>query len=526
MVTLTRHLASVTTHAGCGILPGLGIAEAREDAPMSVHWPIIRACIRSPRRVAIVDDQRSYRHVELLVAAMHVASEIERRCDATTIGILLPTSGACAIAVLAGWIAGKTVVPLNFLLKREELQFVIDDCGTDTIISATQMFEFLGYEPTAKSLVRMDQINFKSLPDLRWPASAADDDLAVLLYTSGTSGKPKGVMLTHANLSANIRQIREWVGFGPRHTLMGVLPQFHSFGLTVLTLVPLTLGCKVIYSARFVPTKIVKLIREHRPTAFVGIPSMYGALLQVKDAKPEDFASLEFTVSGGEPLPDDIATRFHDRFHVRINEGYGLTETAPVTNWCRPHEYRPHSVGKPLPNIDERIIDIDSGEVLPPGKDGEIRIKGPNVMRGYFNRPEETAAAFDDQGYFRTGDMGRFDDDGHLYITGRLKEMLIVGGENVFPREIEEVLNAHESIAASAVVGLRDPVRGEIPVAFVELVDGATFNEKSLQAWCRERLAGYKIPRDVHHLEALPRNPTGKILRRELAERLASMNKQ
>ena len=491
---------------------------------MSVHWPIIRTCVRSPGRVAIIDDQRRYKAVELLVAAMHVASEIDRRCSTPTVGVLLPTSGAFAIAALAGWMVGKTVVPLNFLLKREELQFVIDDCGTDTILSAGVMLEHLGYEPRVKSLSRMDEINFKSMPELRWPSSAGDDDLAVLLYTSGTSGKPKGVMLTHANLTANIRQIREWVGFGPRHTLMGVLPQFHSFGLTVLTLVPLTLGCKVVYSARFVPAKIVKLIREHRPTAFVGIPSMYGALLQVKDARPEDFASLEFIVSGGEPLPDDIANRFHERFGARINEGYGLTETSPVTNWCRPDEFRPHSVGRSLPEIHERIIDIDSGRELPPGRDGEVRIKGPNVMRGYYNRAEESTAAFDAEGFFRTGDMGRFDDDGHLFITGRLKEMLIVGGENVFPREIEEVLNAHPSVAASAVVGLRDPIRGEIPVAFIELADGATFDEKALQGWCRERLAGYKVPRDLHVLEALPRNPTGKIVRRDLAAKLKTMS--
>lgn len=484
---------------------------------MSVHWPILRRLLASPGRTVIVDDQRAYRAVELLAAAMHCAGEIERRCSSSTLGVLLPTSGAFAFAALAGWIAGKTVVPLNFLLKRDELQFVIDDCGTDTVLSAGPMLEYLGHEPRVKSLVRIETINFKSMPDLRWPAAADDEDLAVLLYTSGTSGRPKGVMLTHGNLSANVRQIQKWVGFGPGHRLMGVLPQFHSFGLTVLTLVPLTLGCKVVYTARFVPAKIIKLLREHRPTAFVGIPSMYGALLQVKDAGPGDFESLEFIVSGGEPLPDDVARRFHERFGARINEGYGLTETAPVTNWCRPDEYRPHSVGLALPDIDERIIDIDTGASLPPGKDGEIRIKGPNVMRGYHQRPEETAAAFDEHGYFRTGDIGRMDDDGHLFITGRLKEMLIVGGENVFPREIEEVLNAHESVGASAVIGVRDGMRGEIPVAIVELAEGASFDERALQTWCRERLAGYKVPRDIHVIEQLPRSPTGKILRRELA---------
>ncbi|MCA9299993.1 MAG: AMP-binding protein, partial [Phycisphaerales bacterium] len=257
-------------------------------------------------------------------------------------------------------------------------------------------------------------------------------------------------------------------------------------------------------------------LREHRPTVFVGIPSMYNALLRSKSATPEDFASLRLPVSGGEPLPREVADRFHERFGVRILEGYGLTETSPVASVCLPEEWRRGSVGRALPGVRIRIM--ENGTELPPGSDGEIRLEGPNIMRGYYRLPEETATAFDARGAFRTGDIGRLDLDGHLYITGRLKEMMIVGGENVFPREIEEVLNQHPSVADAGVTSRVDPVRGEVPIAFVELAEGCDFDETSILEHCRANLAGYKVPREIRDVEALPRNPTGKILRRALKD--------
>lgn len=487
---------------------------------MSVHWPIIRTCLRNARRELIVDDRRTYRGLDLLIGALHLASEIERRSTTQTVGIMLPTCGLFPMAALAAWMVGKTVVPLNYLLRPDELQFVVDDCGADTIISAGQMLEHMGTVPKARHLLKMEDVGFTGFPEPHWPAGARDDDLAVLLYTSGTSGRPKGVMLTHGNLAANIRQIGDWVDFTTRDILLGVLPQFHTFGLTVLTLLPLTGGCKVVYTARFVPHRIVKSIREHRPTAFIAIPSMYNALLHVKDAGPADFTSLRFAVSGGEPLPDAVFTAFRERYGITINEGYGLTETSPVTNWCRPHEWREHSVGRAVPRVVEKIRDLATNQFLGPNEDGEVLIAGPNIMRGYYNRPDETAAAFDERGYFKTGDIGRLDDDGHLFITGRLKEMMKVGGENVFPREIEEILNLHPAVGASGAIGVSDPIRGELPVAFVEFNEGQTATEVELLTWCRARLAGYKVPRSIVVVSELPRNPTGKIMRRELRKLL------
>jgi long-chain acyl-CoA synthetase len=492
---------------------------------------ILRQALFHPLRTATIDDRQPLTYAKLIAAAFFVAREIRRRTSNPHVGIMLPTSGAFPIALLACWLARRVAVPLNYLLAREELRYVIRDSGIDTVITVDPMLEFIGGRDAIADMVnlmRLEDVKFKGLPPLRWPPRCRRDDLAALLYTSGTSGKPKGVMLTHGNFAANVEDCLKHTGLRGNCTFLGVLPQFHSFGLTALTLLPLAVGARVVYTARFIPQKIVELIRKHRPDLFVGIPSMFGALLAVKSAGPDDFKSIRFAVSGGEALPDAVYEGFLERFSVRILEGYGLTETAPVTHWSTPDHHKRHAVGRSLPRVSTVIVD-DEDRPLPNDADGEILLAGPNIMAGYYNLPEETKEAFvtlperllSRGGFrtttaFRTGDIGRVDEDGYLYITGRKKEMLIVGGENVFPREIEEVLNTHEAISASAVIGRRDDTRGEVPVAFVELNDDADFNESAVRNWCRQHLAGYKVPRKINVVEALPRNPTGKILRRAL----------
>ncbi|MBL9148258.1 MAG: AMP-binding protein [Phycisphaerae bacterium] len=476
---------------------------------------IRRQLLFRPRHVFVVDDRKSWSGLELLAGSWHLAREIEKATSKPAVAVMLPTSGLFPLSMLATWSLGRTLVPINYLLSKPDMEHVLRDAGCDTVITVQPMLDFVGELPAGVRTLKLEDVRFSGVP---WPKLSnplPESEVAVLLYTSGTSGKPKGVMLTGSNLSSNVQQVREWVDFGSHDVMLGVLPQFHSFGLTVLTILPLVIGGKAVYTAKFLPKKIVDLARTHKPTAFIAIPSMYNALLMVKDGKPTDFSSLRFAVSGGEPLPHAVTQGFFDKYGVRLAEGYGLTETSPVTNWCRPFEYRERAVGKPLPRLDQRIVAPD-GRILGKNEDGEIRMKGPNVMKGYRNLPEETAAAFDEHGYFRTGDMGRFDDDGFLYITGRIKEMLIIAGENVFPREIEEVLNAHPSVKDSAVIGASDGSRGEVPLAFVELVDGAAFDETSLRSFCRERLAQFKVPREIRHMEALPRNATGKIVRRQL----------
>lgn len=487
----------------------------------TVHLPILRRLITHPMRTVFVDDQRTWRGIDILVAALHLADVIEARSQSRTVGLLLPTSGAFAAAALAGWMTGRVIVPLNYLLKRPELEHVVKDCDTDTILTVGPMLEYLGYVPSVEHVVRLDCMDFKRAPSPRWPGGAGLDDLAVILYTSGTSGTPKGVMLSHRNLSSNVRQAHRHAKFTSDDVLVGVLPQFHSFGLTVLTLLPMVCGARTVFSARFVPNRIVKTIRDHNATAFVGISSMFGALLQVKSATAEDLRSLRFAVAGGEPLSREVGRQFEERFGIRINEGYGLTETSPVTNMLMPGEDAPHSVGRPVPCLDQRIVNPESGEPLPVGAEGEIRMRGPNVMRGYYKLEAQTRAAFDEQGYFRTGDIGKRDERGFLWITGRLKEMIIVGGENVFPREIEDALDAHPDVESSAVVGIRDDVRGEIPWAAVTLAEGAEFDAQALKDWCRDRIAPYKVPREIRAFPALPRTGTGKISRRDVGAYLS-----
>jgi long-chain acyl-CoA synthetase len=472
---------------------------------MSALRPILRNVIRHPRSIAVIDDRGEYSFLKLGAGALFVAREVRAMTERKHVGIMLPTCAAFPMAMMGCWFARRVVVPFNFLLSREELDYVIRDSEVDTIITIKPMLEHIGGEeaiPEGVKLLKLEDMKTKGIPPLRWPPRAADDDLAAILYTSGTSGRPKGVMLTHGNLCSNAKAGIKHAQITERDTFLGVLPQFHSFGLTALTLIPLYQGSKVVYTARFVPRKIVELVEKHRPRIFIGIPSMYGALLSLRDA---------------------VYAGFLERFGIKILEGYGLTETSPVTNWSLPEKHREHAVGPALPDVDIRTID-DEGKLLEPGSEGEIIIAGPNVMAGYFKLQDETDKAFiqvdtPDAGrkrFFRTGDIGRVDEDGFLFITGRKKELIIVGGENVTPREIEEVLNAHASVHAAAVIGRKDDTRGEVPLAFVELEEDAEFDAAGLRNWCRERLAGYKVPREIRQIGELPRSATGKVLRRKL----------
>jgi long-chain acyl-CoA synthetase len=498
---------------------------------MSILRKILSRALTRPFRTAVIDDQREYSYFKIAAGAMHLARVIDEATDRDKVGIMLPTSGAFTVTLLGAWLAKKTPVPLNYLLSQDELGHVVQDSGIDTIITANKMVEVLkGMGVDAEQLagdpklLPLEEVSFKGLPPLRLPPTADDDQLAVLLYTSGTSGKPKGVMLTEGNLRSNIDDALEHAGITRCDKFLGVLPQFHTFGLTVLTLLPLYQGGQVIYTAKFVPRRLYELMREHRPQLFIGVPSMLAAMMNVKGATAEDWKSLRFVICGGEPLPEAVFDGFREKFDVTLYEGYGLTETAPCTNWSTPEKNRLHSVGQTLPRVDNYIID-EQDNLLGPNEEGEILIAGPNVMKGYYHLPELTEQVImelDVPGKgkvraFRTGDIGKIDDDGYLFITGRKKEMLIVAGENVFPREIEEVLNKHPAVHASAVIGMPDDKRGEVPLAYVELLEGEEFDEAALKKHCREALSGFRVPKEIRQIDELPRNPTGKIMRRALS---------
>lgn len=462
-------------------------------------------------RLAVADPTLMLRYGELLPVARGLAGRIAESTNASAVGILAPTSAAAATAILACWYADKTPVPLNFMLAPEELRAIVADAGLDLILTVQKFAPAL--EPLG---VRLLQLDGKTLvPGAAAAPRAADDDLAVMLYTSGTSGRPKGVRLSFGNIVSNCRAAIEHAQIEPNHVFLSILPQFHSFGFTAMTVVPLWLGATVHYLPRFSPVAVVETMLEREISVFMAVPSMYAALLGMKNAPRAAFAKLDLAITGGEPMPERVAAGLRERFGLELQEGYGLTETSPIVSINTPRATRAGSVGAPLPGTE--VFAVDAAEQrLPAGETGELIIRGPGVMQGYHNQPAATAAALRPDGGLRTGDVGHVDADGFIFITGRAKEMLIVAGENVFPREIENVLLEHPAIAEAAVIGVRDDVRGELPVAYVILKPEQTATPTEIRAFCRERLAGYKAPREVLIAEDLPRGPTGKILKRAL----------
>lgn len=456
----------------------------------------------------LILDYRSLRAV-----ACGLAGRIAAATTRPHVGIMAPTSSACAAAIFACWYAGRVPVPLNFLLGPRELGTIIADAGLDLVVTIDHFAEAL--RPTG---LRTLLLNAQTLAPGATSAPDADPtDTAVIIYTSGTTARPKGVCLTFENLVQNAHACIQHARMTPEQVFLSVIPQFHSFGFTAMTVTPLLLGATAWFLPRFSPVAVVGTIAEKKVTVFMAVASMYGVLARMKNADPADLASLKLAISGGEPLPAPIAKAFAERFGIEIMEGYGLTESSPVAAFNVPWAHRFGSVGRPLPGIEIHAIGED-GRPRPAGQDGELVIRGHCVMKGYHNQPEATAQAIRDNA-LHTGDIGRIDDDGFVFITGRLKEMMIVGGENVFPFEIESVLADHPAVAEAAVIGLPDATRGEIPVAYVIPTEGADPDPAELRNHCRRRLAGYKVPREIRIAQDLPRSPTGKILKRALKQK-------
>jgi long-chain acyl-CoA synthetase len=342
--------------------------------------------------------------------------------------------------------------------------------------------------------------------------------MAVLMYTSGTSGLPKGVPLTFGNLQSNVDGAITHVNFQSRHKFLGIIPLFHAFGMVATMLAPIQLGASIVYAARFSPIGTLNAIKEHGISLVCGVPSMFAALLRLKDASPDDFKTVYGMLSGGEPLSAALREAFQARFHVPLLEAYGMTETSLAIALNTPQSHKPGSVGKAVPNMEVRIVD-DAGNALPQGQSGEIWVRGPMVMNGYHNLPAETAAAVTADGFFKTGDLGTIDADGFIYITGRKKDLIIVAGEKASPREIEETLMRHPAVAEAAVIGKPDANRGEVVVAYVIAAEGQAPKVEELREFCRQQgLAQWKVPREIRLVPDLPRSPTGKVLKRSLAE--------
>ena len=367
---------------------------------------------------------------------------------------------------------------------------------------------------------------FKSLVRRTAPkverAQVSLDDLGVLQYTGGTTGVSKGAMLTHGNLAWNVAQTKEWftVFEEGREVMLTALPLFHVFGLTVAMNWPLAFAATLV----LVPdprdvTKIVEVIEKHRITVVPAVPAIFNAINHFKGIEERDLTSVKACFSGSAPLAVDVLERFESLTGARILEGFGLTETSPVTH-VNPlgGERKVGSIGLPISNTDCRIVDVDSGDDLPTGEAGELLIRGPQVMSGYLNRPDETANALDD-GWFATGDLATVDEDGYFRIVGRKKDMIIAGGYNIYPDEIDDVLMAHPDVLEAATIGVPHEKRGENVKSFVVAREGTSPTAETIEEWCRERLAAYKVPREFEFIDELPRSTVMKVLRRELRER-------
>jgi long-chain acyl-CoA synthetase len=350
----------------------------------------------------------------------------------------------------------------------------------------------------------------------RAPVAREGSDTAVILYTSGTTGQPKGAELTHDSLGSNARTTEETLLDGsPDDVIMGCLPLFHVFGLTCSLNAGVLAGSCLTLLPRFDGAKALSIVQRDSVTVFQGVPTMFSAMLHAPDRDQYDVSSLRLCVSGGSAMPVEVLRSFEETFSCTILEGYGLSETSPVASFNHPHAQRkPGSIGTPIRGVEMRLVD-DDGRDVPSGEVGEIAIRGENVMKGYWGREEETAKAIPD-GWFRTGDLARLDEDGYYFIVDRKKEMIIRGGYNVYPREIEEALYEHPAVAEVACIGIPHPDLGEEVAAAVALKPGASAEVDELREFAKARVAAYKYPRHLWLVDELPKGPTGKILRRSV----------
>jgi long-chain acyl-CoA synthetase len=383
---------------------------------------------------------------------------------------------------------GGIVVPMNPLLKAREVDHYVSDSGASLVLD----------DPAA--LPSDGESDFGV-------TEREPDDTAVILYTSGTTGRPKGAELTHGNLARNAAVMRELISIEPDDVILGALPLFHSFGQTCGLNTAVASGACLALIPRFLPVDVLELIERRRVTVFEGVPTMYSALLQ---AEHGDTSSLRVCVSGGAALPLEVLHGFEAAFGCVVLEGYGLSETSPVAAFNRPELRRPGSIGTPVDGVEMRLVDPTPEGV------GEIAIRGHNVMKAYWRNPDATRRAIDADGWFRSGDLARVDEDGCYFIVDRKKELIIRGGYNVYPREIEEVIYEHPAVREAAVVGIPHPELGEEVGACVALKDGAEADEADVREFVRSQVAAYKYPRHVWFVDELPKGPTGKILKRAI----------
>ena len=481
---------------------------------------------RHPDRIALRCDDLQFTYTQFDDAAARVATLLEQAGiePGDRVGVMLPNTPAFAIVFYGIMYRGAVAVPMNPLLKSREVSYYLSNSGAKALF-ATPAF---GDEATAGAAevgaqcwLVDDAALMKLIADLPAqdsPVQRGDDDVAVILHTSGTTGKPKGAMLTHGNLIRNCDvSVRTLAEIGPDDVVMGCLPLFHVFGLTCGLNGTVLAGGMLTLIPRFDPRKALEVIERDAVTVFEGVPTMYSALLSVADeAKPGATSSLRICISGGAAMPVQVLTDFEKAFGCTVLEGYGLSESSPAAAFNHPRRPRKvGSIGTPIEGVQMRVVDLDGVEV-PQGDVGEIQIRGHNVMKGYWNLPDATKATITEDGWLNTGDVGKVDEDGYFYIVDRTKDMIIRGGYNVYPREIEEVLYEHPDVAEAAVIGIPHDSLGEEVGAAVALKKDAAVTADELRDYVKDRVAAYKYPRRVWLIDELPKGPTGKVQKRDI----------
>ncbi|MER7841942.1 long-chain fatty acid--CoA ligase [Streptomyces sp. NPDC096040] len=475
--------------------------------------------------VAVRHDDTTLTYEQLDEASARLATVLRDRGvrPGDTVTMTMPNVPLFPVVYYGILRAGGAVVPMNPLLKAREAAFVLRDSGARLALAHPMCAEEVAKAAaeTGAACLVTDSDAFQALLLAAQPMAdvveRADDDTALILYTSGTTGTPKGAELTHRNLLTNTATTAETLLLlGPEDVLFGGLPLFHAFGQTCAMNASVAAGATLTLLPRFDAGRALEVMRRDGVTVFLGVPTMYSALLQARRSDGHAASRLRLAVSGGAALPVKVLHGFERTFGATVLEGYGLSETSPVAAFNHPDRPRKTgSIGTPVRGVEMKLI-ADDGATVRPGAVGEIAVRGENVMKGYFDNPDASTHALRD-GWFHTGDLARVDEDGFYFIVDRKKDLIIRGGYNVYPREIEEVLYGHPAIAEAAVVGVADPVHGEEVAAVVVLRAGEEATPEEIRDYVKERVAAYKYPRIVSLTAELPKGPTGKILKREIS---------
>jgi len=440
------------------------------------------------------------------------------------VSLLMPNSVEYVIAYFACWRLGALAGPINSHLKEQEISYVVSNSEAKALLVGSEFLPLINQLrdlPTLNAVILFDD-EAQATRDFTKVEATADvtlDDEAIIIYTSGTTGKPKGCLLTHGNVVANARQISQWLGFNESDRLLTMMPLFHMNAVSVTTMSALYAGGSSVVSPKFSASRFWQIISDYQITSFGSVATMLSMLLTTyPEGVPAGLQTeqLRFAMCGSAPVPAETIKRFEETFHCLVIEGYGLSESTCRSTFNPPDENRrAGSCGLPIGN-EMRVVDDDDTEVAD-GQLGEIVLRGDNVLKGYYKNPEATAVAFRN-GWFHTGDIGYRDTEGFYFIVDRKSDMIIRGGENIYPREIDEVLYQHPAVSAAAVVGVPDDLYGEEVAGFVVLRDGGEASERELIEFCKARLADYKCPKTIRFVKDIPKGPTGKLLKRELAK--------